>query len=277
MFYGLKAQLNFGKLAPNFYAKMTYGNKVPSKQIRGIKNIHLNIRFLQNKMADIKLFVSQEKPHILGLSECEIRKTQGSFDENKLKLPGYRLLSPKSWSVQGKARVLVYVKSSLEIEQMDELEEISVQSIWFKAGFSNSKKIIFAHAYREHLSSLSSSLQQQKECLQKFLLQWEAASEIKIGSEEGEIHVMGDMNLDALKWLDKSYHLSCLSKLVHAACTLCGMTQLVKYPTRFEYNSVRDKTSSSCLDHMYTNRKHRCSEISVIPFGNSDHDAVSYI
>ena len=192
MLYGLKEQLNFGKLAPNFYAKITYGNKVPAKQIRGIKNIHLNIRFLQNKMADIQLFVSQEKPHILGLSECEIRKTQGSFDENKLKLPGYRLLFPKSWSVQGKARVLVYVKSSLEIEQMDELEEISVQSIWFKAGFSNSKKIIFAHAYREHLSSLSNSLQQQKECLQKFLLQWEAASEIKIGSEESEIHVMDE-------------------------------------------------------------------------------------
>ena len=76
----------------NFYARYTYGNKTRQN---GIKNLHLNIRSLSNKVIEIKKIVAEQKPHILGLSECEIRKINGQFDEKKLKLPGYNLLFPK--------------------------------------------------------------------------------------------------------------------------------------------------------------------------------------
>ena len=33
----------------------------------------------------------------------------------------------------------------------------------------------------------------------------------------------------------------------------------------------------SCIDHVYTNSKLRCSNVSVTPFGNSDHELVGYI
>ena len=39
-------------ISPNLYARMTYGNKV--FQGSGLKNMHLNIRTLRNKMTDIK-------------------------------------------------------------------------------------------------------------------------------------------------------------------------------------------------------------------------------
>ena len=33
----------------------------------------------------------------------------------------------------------------------------------------------------------------------------------------------------------------------------------------------------SCIDHVYTNYKYRCSKVRVIPFGNSDHDVIQYV
>ena len=56
-------------------------------------------------------------PHILGLSECELKKMEGQFDESRLKVPGYSVFLPKSWSV------VIYVKNSLEYQQVSDLED----------------------------------------------------------------------------------------------------------------------------------------------------------
>ena len=43
-----------------------------------------------------------------------------------------------------------------------------------------------------------------------------------------------------------------------------------------QFNSIQNSTSISCIDHIYTNAKFRCSGVTITPFGNSDHDIVSY-
>ena len=52
------------KSSANFHARLTYGNKT----MRGIKNCHLNIRSLMNKISEVKVIVKEQKPHIFGLS-----------------------------------------------------------------------------------------------------------------------------------------------------------------------------------------------------------------
>ena len=42
------------------------------------------------------------------------------------------------------------------------------------------------------------------------------------------------------------------------------------------YNSVNKTLEKSCIDHVYTNAKYKCSTPTVIPFGASDHDIISY-
>ena len=100
------------KQSENFRARYLYGNKQPVK--KGIINIHLNIRSLGKKIFEIRNIVNQHSSHILGLSECEIKKVWGKYDESKLKVPGYNILFPKSWTSHGFARVIVYVKKTLE-------------------------------------------------------------------------------------------------------------------------------------------------------------------
>ena len=116
------------------------------------------------------------------------------------------------------ARVLVYVKSSFEYERLEELEHESVQSIWLKGGFKNGKKLIFCHTYREHTNCLGNSIKDQQYCLEKLLNQWDMASDIKLSGQPSEIHICGYMNLDAMngKWMNPSYHLYKLSRMVHS-------------------------------------------------------------
>ena len=104
----------------------------------------------------------------------------------------------------------MYVKSSLHYEQVHELEDDTVQSIWIKGGFKNSRKIFFCHAYREHTSTIGNTMQNQRDYLEKVLLQWEEASEIYNGDQPNEIHINGDMNIYTLdgKWVEPTlYHL----------------------------------------------------------------------
>ena len=263
------------KVTVNFEARYIHGNIQNQK---GIKNFHLNIRSLKNKVSEVKNVVKEHHPHILGLSECELKKVDNKFDEGSLKVPGYDLIFPSSWSLHGYARVVVYIKKTLDYHQVQDLQNEDVQSIWVRAGFKNSKKLFFCHVYREHMSSMEASLRHQRSMLEKFLAQWEEALAHSSTDDDNEVHVSGDMNLDALnnKWLDPSYNLVTLSKQVQSACNTLDFTQLVSLPTRFQYNSVSRNTSVSCIDHVYTNRKFRCSSVAVFPFGGSDHDIIGY-
>ena len=259
----------------NFLAKYKNGNR----NMKGIKNLHLNIRSLGRKISEVKNIIKEHSPHIFGLSECELKKVQGYYDERKLKIPGYDLLFPQSWAKHGKARVVVYVKKTLEYQQLHDLEDETIQSVWIKGGFRKSKKIFFCHGYREHTSTLGNSIRAQSDYLGGFLSQWEEATLHGNPSEPNETHICCDMNLDTLggRWLQPAYHLFSLSKLVQSACDLSNFSQLVNQPTRSQYNSVKKTTDISCIDHIYTNRKFRCSNVVVSPFGDSDHDLISYV
>ena len=88
----------------------------------------------------------------------------------------------------------------------------------------------------------------------------------------------GDLNLDSLdnKWLQPNYRLLSLSRLVQRICNTNNFSQLVAEATRVQYNSARNVTSVSCLDHLYCNVNYRCSPITVVSCGTSDHDMISY-
>ena len=254
----------------NFLAKYLNGNRR-----NGIRNLHLNIRTVKNKILEVKNIIKNQDPHIFGLSECELKKKNNRFDEEILKIPGYRILFPKTWASLGQARTIMYVKKTFEFEQINDLENEDVQSIWIRGGFKNGKKIYFSHGYREHspLSGIS-----QQENLELFLKQWEAATAHNNPSEPNEVHISGDMNLDMLdsRWLRNDYPQLNLSRMVDSCCQVNNFSQLVKDVTRVQYNSVNQTTNVSCIDHIYTNVKYRCSEATVTPFGSSDHDLIGY-
>ena len=90
----------------NFFARYLNGNGV-KKSPKGIRAFHLNIRSLLNKVCEVKRIVKETNPHILGLSECELKKNSPNLKIEKLKVPGYQIVFPKSWELYGYARVVV--------------------------------------------------------------------------------------------------------------------------------------------------------------------------
>ena len=105
------------KQTSNYQARYLHGNRK-----RGILNMHVNIRSLYNKMSEVKKLILENKPHILGISEAELRKSHHSM--NSLKVPGYDLLLPKYWEVHSKARLVVYVKKGVLYEHLVDIEEM---------------------------------------------------------------------------------------------------------------------------------------------------------
>ena len=170
------------------------------------------------------------------------------------------------------------MKKSLEYQQVFDLEDNLVQSIWLKGGYKNGKKIYFCHAYREHSSAMGDSINSQSNYLKILLAQWEAATEHNFPLEPNEVHVALDMNLDYQKekWMKPAYRLCSLTQLVQNTCNANNFTQLVTEPTRYMYNSVTETTEISCIDHVYCNSKYKCSTPIVTACGASDHDIVSY-
>ena len=255
----------------NFEARYLHGN---IQRKKGILNMHLNIRSLQNKVYEVKQIIKENKPTILGLSECELLKDK--VEEKTLKIPGYKILFPKSWDRHGRARVVVYVKDSFKYQQVCDLEDEQIQSVWLKGSHRNTKEIFFCHSYREHLSG--QGIAAQTEYFASFLGQWEAATLYGGRTEPNEVHICGDMNVDIYqdRWLHPNYHLITLSRMMKSMCDVNNFHQLVKSITRLQFNSVTNTTSMSIIDHVYTNARFRCSDVEVSSFGDSDHDIVSY-
>ena len=259
----------------NFFARYLNGNG----RTTGIRVYHLNIRKLQNKVSEIKRVVNELKPHLFSLSECELYKIAPSFNMDSLKIPGYKIHFPKSWECHGYARVVLYYKSNFECSRIPELEDDHLQSIWVRCGFKNSKKGYYCHTYREHTSYLGNSLESQKENLSKLLEQSENALFHGNPNEPNEIYILGDMNLDSYqnRWKDRHYSLYSLAKLVHEFCHINNFHQIVSEFTRVQFNSVTQKTAVSCIDHIYTNCRFKCSVPTVTNFGDSDHDIIGFV
>ena len=260
----------------NFYARYLHGN---GKQPKGVRVFHLNIRSLQNKGREVKKIVKELKPHLLGLSECELKKTSPTLNIEKLKVPGYNLHMPKSWEAHGYARVVLYSKKSFDCPRIPELEDDHLQTIWVKFGFRNSRAGYYCHGYREHTSNMGRSINVQMGKLNTLVEQWESALYHGNPSETNEVYILADMNLDSLhdRWLQPDYNLYSLAQIVHTTCNANNFSQLVTAVTRAQYNSVTKTTDLSCIDHIYTNCKYKCSPASITSFGDSDHDVIGFV
>ena len=218
--------------------------------------------------------MKESQPHFLGLSECELRKDSPNFNIDNLKVPGYNIYFPKSWDLHGYARVLVYYKKTIECCRVPELEDEHLQTIWIKFGFKNTRAGYFCHGYREHKSNLGNSLQVQKDKMLLFLNQWEKALNHGNPTEPNEVFVLGDINIDTLdgRWLQRDYSLYSLSQMVNTFCNANSLSQLVRGK-----QLVSSTTSLSCIDHIYTNCKYKCSSPIITSFGNSDHDIIGFV
>ena len=73
----------------------------------------------ENKMDDLKLFISRHQPHVIGISEVDLKRNVNDHEGTgklleDLSINDYNIFLPKSWDSLGTARLLVYARDDLK-------------------------------------------------------------------------------------------------------------------------------------------------------------------
>ena len=148
----------------------------------------------------------------------------------------------------------------------------NVASIWLKLCKKGGKKIFIGGIYREHkllrqaLPNDTDSEIQQTNRWSQFIQQWTAANQL------GDVIVIGDTNLDELKWSAPEHINLNMVNLVKMEIETQGFQQLIQGPTRFwpqQSDSLIDKCWSNCLD--------RVMSTSNTLNGTTDHNIIELV
>ena len=250
------------------------GNK--SKAGRSITCLYWNKgpSLLINKHQDLETIIADHHPHILGLGEANYNQGQ---DIEAVQFPGYTLHLDSGLEQQGMARVAVYTHTSLRVNRRRDLEDPDTAYIWLECGLPGQRGFLICVGYRQWRllgqgDNMSASVPEQLKRWEKFIARWENAL-----SEGKEVIVMLDANLDFLTWRNSenlpAHHSSIrlktlIDKLFDRILPL-GVSQLVNDATRMERGQPR-----AGLDHLYTNRADKLSQVETFYTGMSDHKLI---
>ena len=209
--------------------------------IKGVCIMCLNINSILKHFDEIKIFLDEKKPHIMGLNET---KLDSSIGDDELSIEGYSLVR-KDRNTHG-GGVALYVHNDIPfIKRLDlacELESISVE---VKLPFM--KPLIITALYhspgvRTEIFNLIDNLF------------------YRLDDENKECITIGDINCNPLEPAK-----NCV-KHINRIYRKHNLSQMIDEPTR--------TTSDTCtiIDHIVTNKPTYVSESGVIPCGISDHD-----
>ena len=254
----------------NFQSRYLYGNKSAG----GIKISHWNKGpgHLHTKLPEIKNIIGGLHPHVIGISESNLNV---NHDQNLSQIPDYTLhICPTINNPDLKSsRVVVYTHKSLVVKVRTDLMCDNYTSIWLEIGLPRHKKFLVGQTYREwqlpnQRNQGSLSIPEQLARWTVFLDQWTRALDSGL-----EVHLLGDLNINHCNWtntsLPPSNQTSKLRPLISALFTHIlphGVSQCVAGPTRHWPGQ-----ESSGLDHYYTNRPEKLSQVATQYCGGSDH------
>ena len=250
----LKFHCNLGS---NKLMKIINGNRSKT----GFKHTQWNIDkglLTMGKLDDIKVKLSREKPHSFCVTEVNfVRKevttryvNEFSTDDllEKLAFPGYTVILPDSWYTHCKARLFVYVSQDVKCKQNPLPNgEHHLQSIWLELSFGHSRPHHVNYFYREWTNTVTGSKLQQMSDLNQLVQGWRRS----LAGTNIDFIAMGDMNLDAMTWLDPGYVHHNLANVVHNFLLTESCVQLTEQYTRTRM--VNNIMQISCL-HKYPDK-----------------------
>ena len=219
-----------------------------------------------NKLEEIQALIDELAPDLLYISEANFFK---EFPDYMTNIPGYRLVHPKQLTSMGYSRLILLVKEGVQITLMDDLMCPEVSSIWLKIAKRGCKKLHLGGVYREHdllrsTDDIDHSLPaQQLNRWRLFIDQWDRAS------IQTDCIVLGDLNLDLLRWASPEYKHSEMVDLVKNVIETKGFVQMVQGITRSWPNQA-----DSTIYHCWTNAPHKLVQCRNLVRSASDHNVI---
>ena len=230
------------------------------------------------KFEEVKEFILKRRLHMLCLIETDLHSSMsrhrrtvtltGNDISSVLGISGYQIYLPATWKYHGQARILVYAKEELKINEKQlgtSLTDLPILS--FEISLGKEKKTIINYFYREFTSGVTGlkTIQEQMERLNRMLKHWKS-----LMNSNKDVVCLGDANLCAMKWNDTNYQFKEHAEMVQTFLLETETSQLVKQFTRSEL-ARGGVVSRSIIDHCYTNAPGKVSHPEVVAVGSSDH------
>ena len=201
------------------------------KKSKSFNLFHSNLNGLENKFEHVHNFVNGTNMDIdiIGISETSQREDQ-NFKTN-VYIDGYQTpfcLGSKT----SKGGVALYAKEGISSWERDDLNKVdkSFEAVWIEIENTKSKNIVCGCFYRHPSSDINE------------FTTYISKSLTKITREKKECYLMGDFNVDLLKYESSTKHRDFLNNL-----TSFGYLPFILQPTR-----ITD-SSTSLIDNIYTN------------------------
>ena len=218
------------------------------------------------KKIEIEAVLIQHKPDIMIVTEANLLIATPPEESS---ITGYNSLLPKQAQGHNISRIVILVADHFEARIIPKWMDTSVAAIWLKIGPKGKKQVVLGAVYREHQYILqdhpddSLSDNSQLERWRKFVRTWVAAT------AGNEVIVMGDLNLDFVKWGLPEPRKSKMVELVKNEIETLGYHQMVREITR-SWPGQPD----SIIDHIWMNFPGKLIYMRNIQRAYSDHNII---
>ena len=255
-------------------------NKLANKRIKSINGnraqnlriVHWNLgsRRWENKTDEIEALINEKEVDLCFISEANLWSEVPDHDRI---IPGFHLIYPETMDTMMHARIMLLVKDGIIVSRLQE-QDTGSASIWVRIGHGRNSSLTVGGIYREHLRlgqtdrniSRQELLRLQEARWNVIIRKW------KQMGLHGKCIVIGDVNLDHLRWNNPEQHHEHMVDCVKNLIEIDGFVQLVENHTR----TMRHQTDS-LLDHIWSNCHHRTVSITNEVRGDSDHNVIGIV
>ena len=181
------------------------------------------------KKLEIEAVINQYKPEFFIITEANLKDTLTDCERN---IVGYQMVLPETIKSHKIARIVMLVKDGMRVDRQALYMDQLVSAIWIKISVKGNKPVLLGAIYREHQQIFqpqpndSHLPARQKERWYTFVDSWKKAA------FKSEVIVLGDTNLDYVKWADPDQgHFNMVNRVKEEIETL-GFQQVIQGITR---------------------------------------------
>ena len=206
---------------------------------KGLHFLHANARSIFHKLPELKLLAKQSNAAAIAITETWL---DDKYTDACVSIDGYNLIRRDRDGHAG--GVCAYIREDLAYNDRSDLNNPGLEDLWFEILLPKSKPLYIGVCYRTNNNTKCFT------CLENTL------SKLR---SDCDLIVLGDFNVCLIKNKGK------LGSSYKQLLNFFSCKQLIKEPTRIT------ETSSSLLDHIFTNNSDKIYQSGVLNVGISDH------
>ncbi|MGL5028572.1 MAG: endonuclease/exonuclease/phosphatase family protein, partial [Wolbachia pipientis] len=242
----------FSEKTKDKYTKIDKSNSDQySSKIKELKIIHQNIQSIRNKSLELNIFINEEKPDIICLTEHSLKKEE----MQECTIEGYRVVDNYCRSLSRGGGVLISAKNGLQVTKIKKvtgkIKQLEKHFEYAIVQVGKERKINVITIYRAPSGNLNTFFEKLTQLM----------NIIEYKKRKHDIVICGDFNINILNTRSAGY--SQLNTFIKEH----NLTITVKEITR------ETSKSATTIDNILTNIKKRQYKVNVINSAISDHYA----